>query len=272
MKLRGGWVLVWICALLPVCRVGAQAPRQFDVYFVSIGSGWYLSSAASGVQGFSRIDGANQSASMVADTLLRGGAAFGVKVTSDDHRVVTLDDIEKAIQQVESRIAAAKPRRPLFVFYFAGHGMSEGIAWSHFSIPGDFTYRGDATDLDLEGLSNSTLYAGALVDELGKLHIPFLVMLDTCYDGKEKRFESPALTAVATRNLKDVAGVLRAFNEFRDTYFVLFAASPGSSVATVENPLQPDSNISIAPLARRLILSVVARSRCGTISLSCPVH
>ena len=255
MKSKSIW-LAAACVFAFGIACQAEPHPQFQVFFVAIGSGWYVTPTGAGVHGFSRIPGANKSAKIIGDTLLAGGAQYGIELTSDDQKFVTVGDMYKAVEQVTTRMIAAKPVRPLFIFYFAGHGMSEGIAWSHFSIPGDFAYRGGPTSLDIEGVSKSTLYAGYLVDKLEKLHVPFLVMLDTCYDGKERQFESPALTSVATKNLKDIGGILRVLNEFRNTYPVLFSTDPGKSVVTVSNPAEPDSEVTIALLARRFILSV----------------
>ena len=246
--------IVWIAVLAVSCL--GQTPQPFQVFFVAVGSGWYANPAVKGVEGFGRIPGANKSAKIVTDSLVAGGAAYGVELTSDDGSFVTVADMLKAIRQVGARLTAAKPARPLFIFYFAGHGISEGIAWSHFSVPGDFLYRGDPESLDIEALSRGTLYAGDLVDELEKLHVPFLVLLDTCYDGKARKIDSPLLSTMAIRNLRDVGGVLRAVNEFRDTYPVLYSTTPGNSVVTVDNPLEPGSDLEIAPLARRFVLSV----------------
>jgi hypothetical protein len=228
---------------------------SYQIFFVSIGSGWYVNPATTGIHGFSRIPGANQSAKLIADELARGGAQYGIELGSDDRRFVTLDDIHRAVEQVAGHMARNKPQRPLFLFYFAGHGISEGIAWNHFSIPGDFAYRGNAASLDIEALANNTLYAGSLVDDLTRLHVPFLVLLDTCYDGKEQRFESSVFSAAAVRSLENTAQVLKALNEFRDTGPVLFSTTPGNSVPTVANPIQPDSPVSIAPLSRRFALA-----------------
>jgi hypothetical protein len=230
--------------------------RRYQVFFVSVGSGWYAAANGSDLHGFSRIPGANKSADIVANGLVAGGAEYGIRLTSDDQRFVTVADIDKAIQTVSSKIAAAKPTNPLFVFYIASHGMSEGIAWSHFSIPGDFVYRGNPDDLNIDGLSNSALYAGSLVDKLEGLKIPFLVIFDSCSDGQEKHFEPTILSGKATRNLNEVGAVLRVMNEFRNTYPVLFSTTPGKSVVTATNPLAPDSVVAIAPLARRFSLSV----------------
>jgi hypothetical protein len=184
--------------LLPLIVASSSASAQtnrYQVYFVSVGSGWYAPAQSKGVHDFSRIAGANKSAALVADGLISGGAEYGIELTSDDGSFVTTGDIAKALQRVEAKIAAQKPVNPLLVFYIASHGLSEGIAWSHFSIPGNFGYRGDPDKLDIDALSKTTLYAGSLVDDLEKLHIPFLVLLDSCYDGQEKHFEPVVLSA-----------------------------------------------------------------------------
>jgi hypothetical protein len=241
-----------------LCSIGclAQTPPPYQVYFVSVGSAWYVTPSGKGVHGFSRIPGANKSAKVLSAALISGGAEYGILLTSADHQFVTVGDVYQAVKKVGNRIQTDRPQHPLFLFYFAGHGLSEGIAWNHFSIPGDFTYEGDAANLDIEGLSNSTLYAGALVDELESFHIPFVLLLDNCYDATEKSFESPVLSGTATKNLKDVGGILRVLNEFRNTYPVLFSTTPGTSVLTVEDPSDPNAPVTIGPLARRFLLSV----------------
>jgi hypothetical protein len=245
-------------------RCSGQNPPPYQVYFVSVGSAWYVTPTGKGVHGFSRISGANKSAKIVSDELVSGGAEFGILLTSEEHDLVTVADIDGALKKVGDRILTDKPQRPLFVFYFAGHGLSEGIAWNHFSIPGDFAYRGDAQDLNIEGLSNSTLHTSALVDELQTFHVPFLVLLDNCYDGKEKSFESPILSGTAIRSIADVGGILRRMNEFGDTYPVLFSTIPGSSVVTVDDPREPNSLLTIGPLARRFSLAVSSMLDRGT--------
>jgi hypothetical protein len=263
-----GSTVCWLLLSVGVSFASAQG-SHYQVYFVAVGSGWYAPAQSNNVHGFSDIDGANKSAGIVADGLIAGGAMYGIELTADDGSYVTTADIERALKTVEAKIAVQKPVNPVLLFYIASHGMSEGIAWSHFSIPGDFGFRGDPNDLDIDGLSKSALYAGALVDNLEKLHIPFLVLLDSCYDGKEKHFEPTVLSAEATRNLNDVGAALRVMNEFRNTYPVLFSTTPGESVVTVTNPLAPGSNVKIGPLARRFSLATTKRLAGGqAISLS----
>jgi hypothetical protein len=126
----------------------------------------------------------------------------------------TLDDISHALERVKAALAEAREERPLLIVYIASHGISEGIAWNQFSLPGTFTYLGKPEELGIEPLSRATLHAATLVDKLEKLKIPFLVILDICYEGKSRSFESEALTATASRSSAAVAQILRHINEF----------------------------------------------------------
>jgi hypothetical protein len=147
----------------------------------------------------------------------------------------------------------SKPRSPLLVVYFAGHGIGEGVAWNHFAVPGNFVYRGAPERLDLEGLSRLTLHSASLVDTLEKLKVPFILILDTCYEGKEGRFDSPVLAGPAIESLRSVAGILRYMNEFHGPNPVLFSEEPGKTVDTAPDPFDTDAD-SVAPLARRAMI------------------
>jgi hypothetical protein len=174
----------------------------------------------------------------------------------------TLDDISHALERVKAALAEAREERPLLIVYIASHGISEGIAWNQFSLPGTFTYLGKPEELGIEPLSRATLHAATLVDKLEKLKIPFLVILDICYEGKSRSFESEALTATASRSSAAVAQILRHINEFNGPNPVLFATSPGNVVSVAPDPDHPGSR-NVGPLARRAMLILDLASRRG---------
>lgn len=189
----------------------------------------------------------------VAEVFQRAGAAFGVSLVSDDQHYISRIDMARALNRVHAEIVRARPAHPLLVFYFAGHGISEGIGWNHFSIPGDFASRKQISDLGIDDLTGSTFHTADLVDTLESFKIPFLVLLDTCSEGKEQDFRNSVLSGVAQQNLREVAGVLRVINEFRESYPVLFSAEPGKVAITAADPRDPEYS-SLGPLARRLTL------------------
>ena len=240
----------------------ASAAPRFDVYFLAVGSSTYVVPSSPTLHGFTRIPGAAKSAHLVGDRLLAGGARYGVVLTSPPDAFISLKNVDAALDRVARQISGDRPSTPLLVFYFAGHGMAEGVGWNHFSIPGDLVYTGDPARLDVEALTNYTLHAATLADRLDKLHIPYLVILDSCSEGEPARFDSPVLTAQASRSLSAVADVLRAINEFRQESPVIFSTAPGTVVQVVQDPTDPEGTL-IAPLARRLLLLLDRSTRSG---------
>jgi len=246
-------ILLVIAAVAVFSTLDANCADRYQVYFVTIGSSWYAAPTAPNLHGFSRLRGANKSAREIADHLQRGGARFGTVLTSDDGKFVSLADINNALERVLAQIRADRPSAPLIFFYFVGHGISEGVAWNHFSMPGSFVYRGDASSLPVDALAEKTLHAATLADKLDKTHVPYLVLLDTCYEGTEARFDSPVLTGPAIESLRSVASVLRFSNEFHQDNPILFSTTPGTVVSTVPDPTDAESD-PVGPLARRVMI------------------
>jgi len=230
-----------------------KASKQFDMFYVAVGSSTYARSTSPRLHGFGELPEAAKSARAIAALLQQGGAHFGITLVGKE-KYVCLADIEGAIGEVHAALVKSKAPRPIILIYFAGHGISEGIAWNQFSVPGTLLLDDTYDRMDAAELGKHTLYAGALVDELESFKVPFVVVLDTCYQGNERSFDSAVLSKTASKNLGAVAAALRVMNEFRDTYPVLFSTSPGSVVSTVEDPLKPDSELSVAPLARRMMI------------------
>ena len=235
-----------------------------DVFYVCIGNSAYRTSKQPGVKSFRRIDGGNKSARLVAEVLLRGGARGGTLLRSDEGHFVTRSQVFEALQEIIAR--AKKTPDPFIVYYFVGHGIGEGVGWSHFSIPGDFA--GPLAKMNADEMGKSLLYTGEIYDLLESSKIPFLLMLDNCYEGEAARFDSQTLTSIVQKNLADTAAVLRNLNEFHESNMVFFSTAPGSVTSVVKNPLSPESSLSIGPLARRFLVmtDAVARKR-GTLSL-----
>ena len=251
-----GTLLTAIAAANP-----ALAASRFDVYFLAVGSSNYVTPSNPQVHGFTRIPGANQSARLVADRLMTGGARYGLVLTSGENTYVSLSDIQAALNTVSGKIAKYNSS-PLLIFYFAGHGMAEGVGWNHFSIPGDMSYTGDPRQLDLETLAHHALHAGALADALDKFHIPYLVMLDTCSEGRPAQFDSPVLTPQASGGFTAVTAALRVLNEFRQESPVIFSSAPGGVVQVVQDPTDPTGE-RIGPMARRLVLLLDSAAKSG---------
>jgi hypothetical protein len=303
---------VWLVAFFLLARA-ACAQEGFDVFYVAIGSGAYMGSHVAGVMGLRSIPGAAKSAKAVADLLQRGGSAYGITLVSDGSHFVGRDDIVNALARVLEEIRTTHPRRPLFVVYFAGHGLSDGFTWDHFSLPGNVVYRGVPSSVAGSpsiAMLNLTLHAATLVNWLRGANLPFLVLLDTCYEGDKREFYwkdvIPETAETASECASDSSGIcaelkkrlaplhkfdiqmqemakglnemlvkFRTGNRFADTYPVLFSTEPGRTVTTVADPFDQDDPgaLAVAPLARRAMLILApALERGESLSLEGFVH
>jgi hypothetical protein len=244
-------------ALALVAQFLASAPTlaaaSFNVYFVAVGSSHYGQSTGSGTHGLQHIYGANKSAKAIAARLLAGGAKYGVLLTSVEGHLVSAGDVSSAISLVDARMRVDRAKNPLLVFYFAGHGISEGVGWNLFMVPGTFLYTGDLADHDIESIAASTIPAAKLVEQLDHTGVRYVAVLDTCYEGKAPSIDSPVLSGAAIASLRNVSSVLRFMNEFHQSSPVLFSTAPGRVVATVDDPVDATSD-PVAPLARRVMI------------------
>lgn len=262
-----GW-LGPLLAVLGLALAGcAQATDRLDVYVLAIGSSYYVAPLEPGVKGLSPIPGANKSARAISDRLVAGGARFGLLLTAADGAYVSLADIQAALARVTAVMAADHPKHPLLVVYIAGHGVSEGFGWNHYSVPGDFVFKGDPEALKLADLTGYALHAGALAEQLSQVGAHYVLLLDACYSGTPAQFESPVLSAQNSQMIGAVAAAMRRTNQFHQVDPVLFSAEPGESQPTVEDPSGsgPDP---VAPLARRFMLVVDRAGKEASISLA----
>lgn len=260
MSRRGSEIalaVLFLFAILVLAGLAKAKDRDggYDLYLVAVGSSFYAEAQQPDEKAFSRIFGGNKSARFVATRLHGAGAKYGVLLTSAREKFITVQDIYSAIDHVTAQIKRDGSERPLFLFYFAGHGISEGVGWHQFLVPGNFLYRGSLVGLNVEALGSATLSASALVNKLDDAQFRYIAILDACYEGDEAKFESPVLEGPAVDSLRSVANILRFMNEFRHQSPVLFSTPPGSVVSTVEDPTA-SSPEQIAPSARRITLAL----------------
>jgi hypothetical protein len=299
-----------LALLILTCLVHVQqaaGQEHFDVFFLAVGSGSYAAADNGDINALHSILGAVKSAKVFAQLMEKGGSRFGVTLVSDRNRFVTREDIYAALSYVGEVISKSHSLHPLLIFYFAGHGVSEGHAWNLFALPGDFVYRGENITTDLAALDHASINAGMLVAHLTEMHLRFIVLFDTCYEGVPTRWAWTATSLVAdpskinTDCSQDITGLcanlllqmapvikmelgmaqaiaslntvvdpLRKANRFENTDPVLFSTEPGTTVPTVADPRDTEPQATaVAPLARRtmLILDPVLRQR-GSLSMA----
>lgn len=200
-------------------------------------------------QSWNPVPAANVAARRMTERLVAMGGT-GVRLDSKPGALISRADMLSVIDEQAQR-AAKDEDDPLLVVYMMGHGLGEGIAWHHWSIPGELTVPAEA---DLVHVDDAAVSAAALADRLNDLGVPYLLLLDSCYEGTAETFDSPVLSATATQNLRDVANVLRYMNELHQPNPVVFSAEPGTFVSTVADPTEGSSR-EVGPLARRFLLA-----------------
>lgn len=246
--------------------VAGQAEKPtYDIFYLAVGSSHYRKLPRTNIsgkqfEGFSDLKGAPiKSAKYVSEQLDYAGALAGITLISDYNRLVTRADVFKALEAIVAQAKKSPAKNPLVVFYFCGHGVSEGFAWNHFSLTGDFN--ADWSQLNVETMAEKTVYAGAVADFIEERKIPFLLLFDTCYEGKEEPLAAAVISQQLAANIKDISGILRAFNEFRGPDLVIYAAKPGTTVPVVDDPVAPKALVGVGRLARRLVKSFNAAQK-----------
>ena len=264
-------ILIFNLLLLTIGTVNAQ---EFDVFYLSVGSAHYeKENIPSGYEAFDDVNGARRSARYVHELFSQKANGQGTMLRSQIDEHVTKP---KIIHELESMIKSAKKsksKHPLLVVYYCGHGVSEGIAWSQFLVPGDFIGKPknistDPMAIDFDELGDELLYVGEITDLLSKSGIPFMCLIDACYEGKEEKFSvlENFMNATAAQNFEEIAGILRFMNEYHSENPVVFATKPGTTTKVTVDPLFPEGT-SIGPLCRKLMLVRKKLNELETLSM-----
>lgn len=261
------WVLLAALLLTMMARPQrAEAAGPLDLHVLAIGSEHYANSPNAEYSRFGDLTGIADGARDVAEALRAAGARRVRLLTSSDDRLVSRLDI---LRTLDEAIAGAKSSKsPFLMVYFAGHGVSDGFAWSHFSVPGPMVYRGELETLArADGLERHALFAGEIVDRLDQAKIPYMLILDNCREGRDR-------SVAGTRQILGDAGedllgtaqaALRKLNLFEGPNPVLYSTPPGTSVPTAAHP--GDEFMSMGPLGRRILLAFRHRAAGSTMSL-----
>lgn len=243
------WLLAFLIVLIP--SVSSADP---DIHILSVGNGHY---AARPGEPAANLSGASISARLA---LLRLGRLIGAETSvllrSEPDRLLSRSDIFGAINDLIVE-AKATQNDDYLIVYYNGHGFGEGIAWNAFLQPGNVIIPSELNEFDPELLAADLVYVAELVGILEGSEMPYMLLIDACYEGENVSFASPVLTETVLGNLRDGAAILRFINQFRGPNPVIFSAEPGTVVETVTPPPSVNLNkVTIGPLARRLALAL----------------
>lgn len=251
--------LLLLALLLLASRpAGAQAPAS--IYVLSIGSAHYdtdFSHFEAGFDGWPKLPAAATSARQMVKLLRSRQAVYVDTLISRKSTLVTRKAILAAVKRLSARARQDKNPNKLLVFYFAGHGVSEGFGWNLFLMPGDFHAK--IKGRTAAAMAEVSVYAGEVYDELEKAKLPFMMLLDCCYEGRDEQGTLKVLAhQQAFQPITEVAqaamGAVRMLNQFVEPNPVVFSAKPGNLAPTVPLP-GGKPNVEVGPVCRRALLA-----------------
>lgn len=243
--------------------IAIYTAQEFDVFYLAVGNAHYENRVEKFKENYSPfcpVGGARRSARYVGELLERRANAKGLILRSEGNNLLSKENILNAVIELIKTVNHSDAENPLIVFYYCGHGVSEGIAWSQFLVPGDFTEKPidlstNPLAIELDILSEKLIYLGEITDLFEDSSIPYFCLIDACYETQIEDFSTldKWFNPSTVELFKETSEVLRFMNEYHQSKPVIFATQPGASVKTVTDPNLPEG-VKIGPLCRRLIL------------------
>jgi len=236
-----------------MCCTTAYGQSDYSVVFLSIGVEHYAKPEgrrdSPSAIAFSNPPSGAHSANRVAYQLAQRSAVWGLKLVDDPNHLITREDIWGAVNEAAS--AASQLENPLLVVYYNGHGLGEGLGFGHFLIPGDFVGPYPFIDL-VDAEEHQVVSVLGILELIANAGLPYLVLLDTCYDADEQTFKNTMAPDVEELG-RSVTNILRALNS---QYAAVTASEPTSGVQSLADPNPRLSHKTIGPLARRLLITM----------------
>ncbi|MGF1731238.1 hypothetical protein [Photobacterium kasasachensis] len=244
-------IRIFILLIVAVSTQSYAEPEQ-DLIFLSIGIENYARlgerAKSPSAKEFSKPPSGRHSASRMAYRLAQR-AKWGLELRDDAVHFVTRENIWSAVREALSK--AKEYDNPLLVLYYNGHGLGEGLGYGHFLIPGDFVGPYPFQDL-VEADEHQVVSALGILELIDKAGIPSLVLLDTCYEADDQRFEDTLVPEIESF-ANDVANILKAMNS---KYPAVTASEPTSVAESITDPEPRLSHKSVGPLARRFLIAI----------------
>ena len=248
--------------LLLVLTLSNAIAQDFNVFCLSVGSADYIQDRSKfddGYEPFSEVNGARRSARYMFELCQSKANVNGEILRSEPGRYITKTNVLDALDRVIAMAKKSVGNNPLIVFYFCGHGVSEGIAWNQFLVPGNFTGKlknnsSETFNKPVIDLADELIYVGEITDKIDNSGIPYVCLIDACYEGKAEDFSSltKVMSEKPVQNLRDIAAILQVLNQYRGENAVVFATAPGTTTKVVDDPTVEGTYVG--PLCRRMKL------------------
>ncbi|MES0492090.1 MAG: caspase family protein [Leptospirales bacterium] len=232
------------------------------IYYLIVGNSYYDQNMLFEDTPFENLQGAKRSAELIETYIKENSKSEGIILLSKKNNLLKRETFFTALENIIKKIENDKANS-LLIVYFCGHGVTDGIGWNLFLIPGAF--RGNKKELttSIETFAQKAIYVMDIYKVLEKVKFPHIVMLDTCYEGEESKLTPMIFSEALQENLTNISNIVRYMNQFHTDSAFLFSTKPGSYVPMVENPKYPSSVYNVGPLARRfaLVFEKFKRSR-----------
>ncbi|MBO0360707.1 caspase family protein [Hymenobacter sp. BT186] len=254
------WYIRWLLILLGLSNWQVSAQPGASLYVLSIGSADYetnFTQYEAGFAGWPQLPAAATSARQMVKLLGSSRVAYLDSLISRPNSLVTRAAVLTAVRKLSTRALREHRPNPLLIFYFAGHGVSEGFGWNLFMMPGNFT--ATITGRNAVSMGELAVYAGDVYDALAETKLPFVMLLDCCYEGQDEKATLRALANQQT--FQQVAAlaqasmaIVRKMNEFAEPNPVVFSAVPGQLAEAVPLPGGKPGK-RVGPVCRRAMLA-----------------
>lgn len=234
-----------------------SAQTAYNIFYLSIGSGHYkriFDETPGAYHGLDNMPAAINSALRMAALLDTMGAKKGRVLTSSPGKYLTRRQMLESTKQLIQSVKLSKVKDPLIVFYYCGHGFSNGKSEAHYIPPGDYIKNPrtlNESDLD------STLAPLDVREMLDESKIHYIMLLDCCYEGEQHapdRLSPAVVKALGLEQMDELMGdtykLLVAMNRMVGPDPVVFSTKAGNTVPVVRYRFA-DGEQWVGPLCRR---------------------
>ncbi len=237
----------------------ASAQVRNEISYFSVGSEHYEmdpSLVENGFDGLRGVRGAVESAKRIKILLDTIGAKRGDLLISQDFTFVTREKLFKGLKSAIKNTKKLKLKNPLFVFYYCGHGFTNGELQAMFIPPGNITK--DPQKLTYEEWLECTISPIEIKEILDDSGLSYMMILDCCYEGELNEAETfnPQLVdligaEVMDNLMKETYKIMILMNQMIGPNPVLFSTLAGESVPVVKYDFS-DGVKKVGPLCRRM--------------------
>ncbi|MGB0175676.1 MAG: caspase family protein [Owenweeksia sp.] len=237
--------------------------QEFSVFYLAVGSSHYqqnLDSLSEDCESFTDMPAANKSASLMAQLFEERSGGQGILLNSRRNHLLTKGEILENLNTIVNEAKTTNRKQPLLVFYFCGHGVSEGAGWNQYLVPGNFTEKPSnivrrSRAVNLRAMQDKLIHLAEISDILKESGMPYMLLIDACHEGPVENFSSldMVLRDTSVTNARELEIMLSLQKDYGSNNPVVFATPPGTLTRVVQNPKTSERSL-VGPLCRKMLL------------------